>query len=107
VNPGTVEQLVPKAMATLKSVPVQWAKTHCPMAAPEATQRQFRSVRVAPQADVAHAKAQGGIFVWPWMPRIKAPNVMNERSCMGCCYTFSRLSTGLLCCCVDEKPVAL
>lgn len=90
MNPGTVEQLVPKAMATLKSVPVQWAKTHCPMAAPEATQRQFRSVRVAPQADVAQAKAQVGMFVWPLMPRIKAPNVMNERSCMGRCCTFSK-----------------
>jgi len=89
VKPGTVEQLLPKAMAVLKSAPVQFAKTHCPIAAPDATQRHCRSVRVGPQADAAQAAAHDGTLgVWPLIRKIRLVNVINERSFMMCPVIF-------------------
>ena len=66
--------------AALKSVPVQLAKTHCPIAAPDATQRHCRSVGVGPQAAAAQATAQAGALVCPLIRKIMTAIVTQERS---------------------------
>ena len=82
VYPDTVAQLLVNKTAALKSVPVQLAKTHCPIAAVDATQRHWRSVGMGPQAAAAQAMAQGGALAWPLISATKATSVAKARSFM-------------------------